>query len=213
MNIDISHIRREYRESVLHKSLVSPDPIEQFTLWLSDALKSKLTEPTAMVLSTVINNMPNSRVVLLKDVSQQGFAFFTNYASAKGKELAENPNASLVFFWAELERQVRVQGTVEKLPEIESDQYFSTRPVGSKIGAWASPQSSEIESRKKLEILQSDFESKYGDEEEIPRPPNWGGYRLKPLRIEFWQGRPSRLHDRIEYTLENGVWTIRRLAP
>lgn len=209
---NIANIRRDYKLLTLNEEDVATNPIEQFNSWFSQAVQSQIDEVNAMCLSTVENNKPSSRIVLLKDVNEQGFSFFTNYQSRKGQQLAANPNASLCFFWKELERQVRIEGTINKLDEKLSDDYFNTRPLGSKLGAWASPQSSVIESRKVLEEREANYQQQFG--EQVTRPPHWGGYMLQPNYLEFWQGRSNRLHDRICYTLqENGEWKIERLAP
>lgn len=214
MAMQIADIRKEYRLETLDESQVSSDPIEQFGFWWNEALKSEIDEVNAMTLATAnADAVPAARIVLLKGFDRKGFVFFTNYESNKAADLDMNPRASLVFFWKELERQIRISGTVEKVSEAESDHYFSSRPKGSRIGAWASPQSSVISSRdiieEKVAALQQSFEGK-----DIPRPLHWGGYRVIPIQIEFWQGRSSRLHDRIQYTLQdNGSWKIVRLAP
>ncbi len=201
-------------EDVLDEKLIDRDPIEQFTQWFNDAVDAKLPLPEAMSLSTVgADGKPLARMVLLKKVNADGFVFFTNYRSAKARELEGNPNAALVFFWPQLERQVRVEGTVTRTTEEESREYFVTRPRESQIGAWASPQSDVIASREELEKRQRDFEELYRDRE-VAWPEHWGGYRVTPKRIEFWKGRIGRLHDRIVYEREDdGNWTIKRLAP
>ncbi|HPX05851.1 MAG TPA: pyridoxamine 5'-phosphate oxidase [Tenuifilaceae bacterium] len=210
---DISAIRKEYLITQLNEDDVQSDPLKQFEQWLNEAVESNVNEPTAMTLATsTFEGKPSARVVLLKGVSPEGFSFFTNYDSKKGKQILQNPYGALVFFWPELERQVRIEGKVAKLTDKQSDEYFKTRPEGSKIGAWASPQSQVIPNRKYLENLKSDFHEEFS-KRTIKRPPNWGGYVLAPTCIEFWQGRADRLHDRIQYTLTNGVWTIERLAP
>ncbi|MEM6361045.1 MAG: pyridoxamine 5'-phosphate oxidase, partial [Bacteroidota bacterium] len=173
-----------------------------------------ISEVNAMHLSTVNpNGMPSSRIILLKGIENNGFVFFTNYQSDKGKDLDANPAAALLFFWKELERQVRIQGHIEKISKEDSEQYFQSRPKGSQIGAWTSPQSTVIESRELLEEREKAIAEKYKDEEVLPKPEQWGGYILKPMRIEFWQGRPNRLHDRILYSQVDGHWKINRLAP
>jgi pyridoxamine 5'-phosphate oxidase len=210
----LAHIRKEYRLHTLNKEEVAENAMQQFESWWNDALKSDIEEVNAMTLATAsADGLPAARMVLLKGFHEGGFQFFTNYESFKGRQLQENPRASLVFFWKELERQVRITGLVEKISEKESNDYFRTRPEGSRIAAWASPQSEVIESSGWL-VQQTDlFEKKFSDSE-IPRPPNWGGYLVRPVTIEFWQGRPNRLHDRLLYTLqENGNWIIERLAP
>lgn len=206
-------IRQDYTSKSLDINNVSTDPIRQFQAWLAEAIDSEVPEVNAMCLSTIgLNGFPNARIVLLKEVDH-GFVFFTNYASEKGQEIADNPKASLTFFWPELERQVRVMGELEKVDSVLSDQYFQSRPVGSQIGAWASPQSQVITSREELTLRQKDFEDKFATEQ-ITRPAHWGGYRLLPIRIEFWQGRASRLHDRICFLKDAvGDWKISRLAP
>ncbi len=212
-NKDISAIRKEYTLKELTEGDVSISPIVQFNTWLNDALSAKVNEPNAMVLSTVsAEGKPASRVVLLKGFDENGFTFFTNYKSRKGIHLEKRPFASLLFFWPELERQVRIEGEVVKVSQEESDEYFHTRPEGSKIGAWTSPQSATICGREFLESIKMVIEGQFTNKT-ITRPPNWGGYRLKPALIEFWQGRPNRLHDRIQYTLTKSIWKIERLAP
>ena len=210
---EIAALRENYIKGTLNIQDVSLLPIEQFQIWFDEAISSALLEPNAFVLSTVSNEgKPSARIVLLKGLDN-GFKFFTNYLSRKGTELTENPNACITFFWAELERQVRIEGLTEKTSEEDSDAYFQSRPKGSQIGAWTSNQSMVIENREVLEEREKYLITKFGDNS-IPRPPHWGGYRLVPTYIEFWQGRPSRLHDRIAYTLlENGEWKIERLSP
>lgn len=211
--IDIAALRENYSKGSLDVQDVNISPIEQFQKWFHEAIESKLPEPNAMVLSTVsVDGKPSARVVLLKGVDT-GFTFFTNYLSRKGAELGENPNACITFFWVELERQVRIEGMIEKVSADESDRYFHSRPSGSQIGAWVSNQSMVIGNREVLEEREQYLKAKFGDNP-IPRPPHWGGYRLIPNYIEFWQGRPSRLHDRIAYTkLEEDTWKIERLSP
>ncbi|MCA6470308.1 MAG: pyridoxamine 5'-phosphate oxidase [Chitinophagaceae bacterium] len=210
----IADIRKDYRLQTLDEAGVAADPIQQFGIWWQEALQSEIVEVNAMTLATANEQgVPSARIVLLKGYDERGFVFFSNYESKKAGDLQVNPMASLVFFWKELERQVRISGRVEKVTELESDQYFQSRPEGSRIGAWASPQSTVISSRQvieeKVEALQVSFEGK-----EIPRPLHWGGYRVVPSSIEFWQGRSSRLHDRIQYTLQSDDnWVIERLAP
>ncbi len=211
---DIAAIRKDYKLQSLDEKDVQPDPMQQFEKWWQDVLGSTIEEVNAMTLATANKNgRPSARIVLLKGFIKDGFIFFTNYESHKGSELLENPQASLVFFWKELERQVRIEGMAEKISGKESDAYFSSRPEGSKIGAWASPQSKVIASREIIEANVTATEKKFTGAE-IQRPPHWGGYIIKPSVIEFWQGRPSRLHDRIQYSKqENGSWKIERLAP
>jgi len=210
----IADIRKDYKLKSLSENDVAADPIEQFGRWWNEAVQSELEEVNAMTLATATaNGRPAARIVLLKDYNEEGFVFFTNYESHKGEEMKDNPYAALVFFWAALERQVRIEGTVEKVPAEESDAYFVSRPRGSRIGAWASPQSKVISNREVVEKNVTAMEQQFG-EGDIPRPQHWGGYRVKPVLIEFWQGRPSRLHDRILYTADDaGKWKIERLAP
>jgi len=213
VNDSIADIRKDYKLKSLLEDDVLPNPIDQFSVWWKEAIDSKIEEVNAMTLATATTDgVPSARIVLLKGVSNEGFTFFTNYLSHKGSELAKNPKAALVFFWKELERQIRVEGTVEKVSEAESDAYFAVRPAKSRIGAWASPQSTPIASRSIIEENVQKYEAQFG-EENIPRPPHWGGYIVKPVRVEFWQGRRSRLHDRILYTKLNGEWKKERLAP
>lgn len=213
-NHKLADIRINYSRQELSEDSVSGDPISQFQVWLDEAIQSKVDEPTAMVLATVnAEGKPSARVVLLKDVSAQGFSFFTNYGSRKGRELNDFPFAAVTFFWPSLERQVRIEGKVVKVAPEVSDAYFHSRPKGSQIGAWASPQSQEIESREVIEKADKQLTAKYEDAEVIPRPSHWGGYQLQPERFEFWQGRPNRLHDRILYEQQQDNWNIKRLAP
>lgn len=207
-------LRREYTKASLDVSDTFENPIEQFQKWFKEAQASGVLEPNAMTLSTVSpEGKPDARIVLIKDVKEHGFSFFTNYQSRKAKDLEHNPFAALTFYWPELERQIRIEGNVEKVEAYTSDQYFKSRPRGSQIGAWASPQSQVITNRSLLEIRQREFEERFA-ETEVPRPEHWGGYLLKPSRIEFWQGRASRLHDRIVYEKqERGNWNRTRLAP
>ncbi|MFA8433334.1 MAG: pyridoxamine 5'-phosphate oxidase [Marinifilaceae bacterium] len=212
MKEEIAKIRHEYSQQALSKQDVLSNPVEQFEKWFQEALNSDLKDANAMTLATTSSNgLPSARILLLKDFDQDGFCFFTNYESQKALDIKENPNGALVFFWPELERQIRIEGGIEKVSEEESDRYFEMRPVGSRIAACISPQSKEIENRKFLE----DAFASYGQKSQlnIPRPTFWGGYRLRPSMIEFWQGRENRLNDRIEYRLEGDRWKIRRLAP
>jgi pyridoxamine 5'-phosphate oxidase len=211
---DIAAIREDYAMSSLSEEDVDRDPLLQFIDWFDQARDAHVTEPNAMVLSTINNhNFPSSRVVLLKDIKADGFSFFTNYNSQKAQDILSNNKASLLFFWPELQRQVRIEGLIEKLTVIDSDEYFASRPRGSQVGAWSSPQSSIINDRQVLETAVSQTEQRFSSSKDIPRPDFWGGYLLKPIRFEFWQGRSSRLHDRVLYLKENSVWAIKRLAP
>lgn len=214
MQKSLANIRLEYARHSLSEQDVHIDPINQFKTWMEEALDAKVMEPTAMNLATSSpDGVPTSRIMLLKEVNEKGFVFFSNYQSSKGKQLEANPVCALNFFWSELERQVRVQGTVEKISKEESEKYFQSRPKSSQIGAWTSPQSTIIENRKILEEREALLAEKYKDQEVLPKPEQWGGYLVKPFVVEFWQGRPSRLHDRIVYTLKDNSWKINRLAP
>lgn len=213
MSSAIHHLRKEYTLQGLDIAEVSPNPIEQFNQWFKEAVSAGVAEPNAMHLSTAAaNGHPSGRIVLLKDVTDEGFTFYTNYESRKGHELAANPHVALTFFYPDLERQIRIEGTAAPVSEAESDAYFNVRPRNSQIGAWASPQSLPIDSRQLLEERQQTFEHQFADKS-VPRPPHWGGYRVRPDRIEFWQGRPGRLHDRICYERIDNGWHIERLAP
>jgi pyridoxamine 5'-phosphate oxidase len=211
--MNISDIRKDYTLQSLDTSDVTAQPFDQFNIWLNAAIKAQLPEPTAMTLATVSpEGKPSARIVLLKDLNETSFTFFTNYQSHKGIDLIQNPFAALTFFWAELERQVRIEGKIEKVSREVSENYFHSRPRGSQIGAWVSPQSKVIESRAFLEE-ETERLTKLYENQEIPLPEHWGGYVLKPELVEFWQGRPSRLHDRIQYTKLESGWKIERLAP
>ena len=209
----LADLRKDYSRSELTERSVSADPFEQFAKWMDEVLISEVPEPTATMLSTVSpEGRPSSRVVLLKGFDHDGFVFFTNYKSRKGRELANNPNAVLHFFWPELERQVNVSGLASMVSAEESDEYFQTRPFASRVGAWASKQSEPIASRMVLIKRVAGLVVKYAGGN-VPRPPHWGGYRLVPDRFEFWQGRESRLHDRICYDHVDGRWNLSRLSP
>ncbi|ADB38906.1 pyridoxamine 5'-phosphate oxidase [Spirosoma linguale] len=213
MPSSISKLRNEYTLNGLDAVDVLPDPVAQFKEWFDAALSAAVPEPNAMHVSTVSKDgRPDGRIVLLKDVSDAGFVFYTNYESRKGRELTEHPFATLTFFYPELERQIRIEGRVEKVGPSESDDYFHSRPRGSQIGAWVSNQSTVIENREVLENRQRELIAQF-DGQPIPRPPHWGGFRVVPDMIEFWQGRPSRLHDRIRYRKEADNWLIERLSP
>ncbi|MDO8965792.1 pyridoxamine 5'-phosphate oxidase [Algoriphagus sp.] len=209
----LSEIRKDYTIKSLDFNDVSFDPFNQFRVWLDEAIDAEVPEVNAMCLSTLgLNGFPNARIVLLKEMDH-GFVFFTNYKSEKGQEIEANPKASITFFWPELERQVRIMGLIEKVSEKESDEYFLSRPKGSQIGAWTSPQSATIADRNELNSRLEEMEKRFSSEP-LTRPDFWGGYRLLPFKIEFWQGRPSRLHDRICYEKQSdGSWKISRLAP
>ncbi|GAB7521154.1 pyridoxamine 5'-phosphate oxidase [Paraburkholderia sp. 2C] len=209
----LAELRKNYSLGSLDEADLDRDPIRQFEKWFAQAIKAQLPEPNAMTLATVDSRgHPSARIVLIKGVDPRGFVFFTNYESRKGREIADNPRASLLFHWIELERQVRIEGRVEMTSAAESDAYYASRPLASRIGAWASAQSQEIESRAALEAREREIIAQYG--EHPPRPPHWGGYRVVPDTMEFWQGRPSRLHDRMRYTRDgSGAWRIARLSP
>ncbi|MCE6992068.1 pyridoxamine 5'-phosphate oxidase [Dyadobacter sp. CY323] len=213
MDHNIAKIRHDYQLKGLHEDDLNPDPLKQFRLWFQEIIDSGISEPNAMVLATVSGGRPSARVVLLKDLDDTGFSFFTNYQSKKGESIAGNPQVALTFFWKEFERQVRIEGRVTKTSDSESAEYFAVRPRGSQIGAWVSDQSEVIPNRRFLEEKTWAFEDKF-EGGEVPRPPHWGGYRVIPDYIEFWQGRPSRLHDRLVYSKdEDGNWKIERLSP
>ncbi len=210
----IADLRREYRLQTLDQSAVSPDPIEQFSRWWQDVMTSELSEPNGMTLATATpTGKPSARIVLLKSFDQRGFVFYSNYESRKGQDLAHNPQAALVFWWDPLERQVRIEGTVKQVDPSESDAYFQSRPRGSQIGAWASNQSQEVSGRETLEQRYRELDQAHAAQDTLPRPSHWGGYRLVPTLIEFWQGRPSRLHDRICYIKSGEQWILKRLSP
>ena len=214
----LADLRKNYDLAELVEADTLSDPLKQFESWLSEAIKAKVPEPNAMTLATVASNLrPSTRVVLIKGFDERGIVWYTNFDSRKGNELAGNPYAALQFHWVELERQVRIEGIVEKISDAESDAYYHSRPLSSRIGAWASPQSQVIANRGVLEAENAKFEAKFATAEfnnTPPRPENWGGYRLKPDSWQFWQGRRSRLHDRLRYTLDaQGVWIRERLAP
>jgi pyridoxamine 5'-phosphate oxidase len=212
---NIADIRSEYARATLDESAVDRDPFAQFSKWFDEALCCDLPMPNAMSVATVeptpAGPAPDTRMVLLKGFDARGFVFYTNFSSRKGRELSAHPRATLLFFWPELERQVRIEGSVTRVSDAEADAYFQSRPLGARLGAWASPQSEIIAGRAALEAGLDEATRQYG--EQPPRPPHWGGYRVAPQRIEFWQGRPNRLHDRVRYERQNGGWQIARLAP
>jgi len=210
--LSIADLRRNYARETLDEADVASDPFDQFARWFDEALKAELIEPNAMVLATAgMNQRPAARTVLLKGYDRRGFVFFTNYDSRKGNEVRDNPYASLLFVWLELERQIRIEGTIEKTSTAESDEYYRSRPLESRIGAWASAQSRPAPNRR---VIEAEFEAASRLHGNDPRrPPHWGGYRLVPDAFEFWQGRPNRMHDRVAYGLEQSNWMIQRLAP
>jgi pyridoxamine 5'-phosphate oxidase len=210
-----THARKSYERAALDEQGINRDPFQQFTIWYDEAVAAGLPEPEAMTLSTATSEgRPSARIVLLRGYDERGFCFFSNYSSQKGRELAANPHAAVTFHWVELERQVRISGRVERVTAAESDDYFQSRPSQSQIGAWSSPQSNVIPSRDTLEQFFNEYQERYSDETAIPRPEHWGGYRVIPERIEFWQGRPNRLHDRLQFSrIDQGPWALDRLAP
>ena len=213
LRLYINTLRHDFSKQSLDERDVNQSPFIQFEKWFKEAVDGKVNEPNAMSLSTVSSEgKPSSRILLLRNFNEKGFVFYSNYTSRKGEEINANPNAAILFFWPELERQVRIEGVLEKQSAEESDMYFASRPRGSKLGAWTSEQSKVIASRNFLDEEYEKLSKKYPDES-VPRPHYWGGYFLKPTAVEFWQGRPSRLHDRILYTKENSGWKIERLAP
>ena len=210
--MNIADLRQEYMRAGLSEAQADADPLRQFERWFEDALRAKLPLPNAMTLATVTAaGAPSARIVLLKGVEQGGFVFYTNYLSRKGRELERSARACLLLLWSDLERQVRIDGAVEKVTPAESDAYYATRPLGARLSAWASAQSEKVVSRKILETSMEDARRRYG--ETPPRPPHWGGYRVIPQEIEFWQGRADRLHDRLVYRRKGDSWAIERLAP
>ncbi len=210
--MSLADLRENYEKGALLESEVAASPLEQFQRWFDEALAAHVQEPNAMTLATVDDTgRPAARIVLLKGVDERGFAFYTNYESRKGRELAGQPWAALLFFWPQLERQIRIEGRVEHVEPAESDAYYASRPLGSRLGAWVSPQSQEIPDRDTLVAREAEIRAQYGDAP--PRPPHWGGLRVVPDAFEFWQGRPSRLHDRLVYRPEGPGWHVARLAP
>jgi len=215
MKNSLNQLRKEYAARALDEGSVSLDPIEQFGHWIQEAIESSLVEPNAMTLATAsADGRPSARMVLLKECNEKGFTFFTNYESRKGRELAQNPWAALVFYWPELERQVRVEGRTERVSALESDLYFQRRPREARLGAWASRQGEVVASRGVIEKQMQEVSQRYMNLDSVPRPDSWGGYRLTPDLLEFWQGRPHRLHDRLRYQRDDQrVWVIERLSP
>lgn len=214
MTADPSALRRSYERGALAETDLDADPFRQFDAWFDEAVEDRLYEPNAMALATVDRDgRPSSRVVLLKGRDPRGFVFFTNYDSRKAGELAGNPHASLLFYWDKLHRQVRIEGEIASVSAEESDAYFDSRPYGSRIGAWASPQSRVVAGRAALEGLEAEYRARFPEAGPVPRPPHWGGLRVVPATIEFWQGRRDRLHDRLRYTRDGSGWRIERLAP
>lgn len=213
LNLTLENLRGTYQAASLDVEDCHKDPEQQFDIWIENAVKSNCDEPNAFVLSTVHQNKPRARVVLLKGIHQSQFVFYSNYESSKAQEIANNQNVAMTFLWLPLQRQVRIEGTIQKIDTTMSDLYFQKRPRGSQLGAVASPQSQKVSSRSELEKLFQETDRMYPGEKEIPRPQNWGGYGITPTLFEFWQGRSNRMHDRICYEKKNGVWNLYRLAP
>ncbi|MFM8833605.1 MAG: pyridoxamine 5'-phosphate oxidase [Cytophagales bacterium] len=212
--MELADIRKEYSLKSLDSKGVLPNPMRQFETWMQEAIAAQVNEPNAMTLATVTpDGRPSARIVLLKGIDDNQFIFYTNLQSQKGRELDANPACALTFFWPELERQVRIEGVATRVHEATAEKYFQGRPRGSQVGAWTSPQSSIIEDRSILDQRALEIENRFRGEQSLPKPKQWGGYQVNASEIEFWQGRPNRLHDRIVYYLIDGVWTIQRLAP
>jgi pyridoxamine 5'-phosphate oxidase len=210
--IDLEHMRKSYQRTELHEAQVSSDPVDQLRRWLDEAVQADVPEPNAMCVSTAADGQPSSRMVLLRRLDGGRLVFFTSYFSRKGRELQANPRAAALFYWPQLERQVRIEGAVHQIAEDESDAYFASRPRGHQLGAWASEQSEPVEARELLDQRMRDYEERF-EGDDVPRPHSWGGYAIVPERIEFWQGRPNRMHDRLEFLRVRGEWTMRRLQP
>jgi pyridoxamine 5'-phosphate oxidase len=211
---DLAKLRTEYSKAILEVQTVHHDPMQQFISWFNDAYSAEAKEPNAMTLSTInAAGKPTARIVLLKGIENDRFVFYTNYQSNKGRDLEMNPACALTFFWPDLERQVRIEGIAVRLDQVTSEEYFQSRPRNAQLGAWASPQSAQIENRQLLEQRIKQLEEKFKGQEVLPKPQQWGGYAVEPILIEFWQGRESRLHDRLLYTREENAWKISRLAP
>lgn len=213
MKNEVANLRINYTKQVLFEKDMHENPLEQFGIWFLQAKENGILEPNAMILSTLDGDKPVSRVLLLKGWDTRGFIFYTNYGSSKGKQIAQNPNAAMTFFWDKEERQIRIEGVLEKIPEKESDEYFLSRPHGSKVGAWVSEQSSVVAGREILEQKLLEFNEKFPEGSVVPRPDFWGGYVLRPQSVEFWQGRPNRLHDRLKYLKNENHWEMVRLSP
>ena len=212
--MNLADIRKQYQMAELNLSDCNADPIVQFKAWMDEAIKAEVREATSMILSTIdANGLPHGRVVLLKDITEGQFVFYSNYESDKGQQMAANPVVALTFFWPQLERQIRIEGSVLRQDKASSERYFQSRPRDSQLSAWASPQSTEVTSKSDLIALKANIVSKFEGVDKLPLPPNWGGYQVNPSSIEFWQGRPSRYHDRIKYQLKEGAWLMNRLAP
>lgn len=211
-DIDLEHMRTSYQRTELHEEQVCSDPVDQLRRWLEDAANAGVPEPNAMAVSTCAGGRPSSRMVLLRRLDASGLVFYTSYFSRKGREIDENRAVAALFYWPQLERQVRVEGLAQRIPEDESDAYFASRPRGHQIGAWASEQSEPVESRELLDQRMRDYEERF-ESEEVPRPHSWGGFAIDPERVEFWQGRANRMHDRLEFVRSHGTWTMRRLQP
>jgi pyridoxamine 5'-phosphate oxidase len=212
--VSLGALRRSYEAGEISERTVDPDPIQQFIRWFNDVQAVDLIEPNAMVLATCTPaGKPSARVVLLKEFGNDGFVFYTNYLSRKGRELEQNPFAALTFYWAELERQVRIEGIVSKTERTQSEEYFGSRPRASRLGAWVSQQSDVVNNRETIEVALKELEERFSDTDDIPAPEDWGGYRLEPELLEFWQGRPNRLHDRLVYRKSGDAWILERLWP